>query len=514
MLVEKIAFISPIYTRRILYAILQSAISIELILSMLNNSFYLLNLSTLISLIFSLLLYLVYRFIYLDLFIIANTLLASASTLIIYIAMHIDFSLIPMLIFSFVTIALYSFLGIYLEYLRNNVGKEIYANDAHYQLLDSIKDKVRIKFQKPSKDMLNIIAWLKGKLEQRKVEKQRANDKSNYNIKKGNLLDRYREIPPHIKLITQIGACISVLVLGALFFLIYELFFINTPFFLFVGTGLVLLSLYIHRQIKEQNTKHSFFKLYQGMTLLLLAYLFINIGLIEYYKLPLWIVTIIIGVLSQILYPFLHYAGSRFVISLYTLVLIHISIYDDSSLLMLLACAYLFILSLGYTFEKKIPFIKPFLQAMFISFSTKIITLLLGFFEFEKNLLSYEKIFSLILALWLCILYCFYAKKQIGTWKKLFQIIKVKYIFILASLVAFVFFEAYAFLFLVGMLLLAIYSQRVELLRQSILFSLIIIPIYYYSLELDFLTKSFVLFLSGLLLLLTCFYNKEVYKHA
>ncbi len=475
ILVNKFLWLNSYLSRLLPFLLVQIFLAREIIISILDNSSIL---HTGFALLLSFFIFFVYRFKLKDITLVSLNLITNCCLLVIFIASQIKFELSSYIILSVFVIFVLAMLGKYIEllYRKFNVEKITNGKSIEQELIEK-STKVGVE------------------------DKQTSAKDSRFSYIRAGLC--------------FVSACVTVVVVMSVFFLLYSENFEGSDFFLIAGVIFVFCSLWIYKLQREElnSGKNSYILFYLGLSTVMQAYALICSYLVFEQDFSSMVIALIFTGLSIAIYPFISSNLEKFIIALLSMLLLYRGFIDFYFYVLGLDIILLCTMSFGYKFANKYQGLKVLAYASFIALILKVVFMLSDNYFFIFPIL-YSYSFGILLALWICILYCLYSMKLEKARRRLSITSVFAHIFAFACLGFLVYFYAYALLLITGVMLLAIYFEKILLLRAMICFSIPIIFYYYYNLDINLLHKSYLLFANGSILLVFCAYKREGLKDA
>ncbi len=307
-------------------------------------------------------------------------------------------------------------------------------------------------------------------------------------------------------------AIITSLIIVWLFVVFIELTDAENSYLFIIFAGLSLVaSIACFRAYKKDykdKQEHLFLNLYSALTLLITAYILLAIELLVVHDFSWGSLSLVFLVINITLYPFVSENISRMLLLLSTAILIYFEIYDDSLLLLIFSIISILLMTVAYILRDKHNILQFIAKSAFLLSSANLIIMLAdSYFLLLHELNTYY--FSIFLAIWICVIYLLYTIKLIGFWRNLNFLEIIMHLFALIALAGFAHYGAYPILYLIGILLLSVYIEKLSLLKNTILLSLPILFYFYYSLNILLLYKSYILITSGAILFVFCAYMRR-----
>ncbi len=488
--INKYSWLNNNLTRLVPYSIAQFYIFSQLVYQIDEGSN---GIFTLLSIALTVLLFLIYRYRLKDLVMIVINLTSIVCILTYLIVQNIQINIV---FFSFLTIFVIScFLGItkYIGMLYREF-KRIDQNTIDTKEESIEHATVAIEKEKVKQNMT---------IDEKKIVITPRKGSEKNLINPSNIRDS----------LCFISAMISDAVLISFFLFFFETLgtIESSYFFLINGVVALTFSIYLFRwyntEVKTRG-KNIFVSLYTSLTALGIGYFLITIHL-TLTEFEIFEYACVFTVLTAIIYPFTHSNIARAFIILFTIILISWGFFEMPFWFMLWTILELTVMTLAYLLENKYNSLSLISKIFFVNFTLKIFLMLseIGEYLFYTN---YYKDFSLVMAFWIGIIYLFYTRKIENFWKNLNLTKTVVHLLALACIALFAYYNAYAVLYLIGMIILSLCIKKLSLLRSCIYISFPLLSFYYYYLDITLLYKSYTLLASGAVLLLFTAYNKEV----
>ncbi len=467
ILKQKFSWLQNYMTRVLPYVCTLGAVAAQILLSISEEFFTSFSLSAILCLLF---LFYIYRYKLKDVFITALNIMTCCFLLLFYIIVNTKLDIATYIAISLFSIVLFTLAGKYIESIYRKIHtkeKDICIDDTQSCALESSVDN--LKKRDKTKSLLQV--GLKA-------------------------------------LIWGVAAITTASILSISFYLIYSEYAKNSYFLSIVGALSLLFSLFLYRKSMDQQQRKSYFVPYQGITLLLVGYITLTISLADVHDLTNIQLAFVFSALAILLFPFIKNALSRIFMVNYAVFLLHFG-YVNPIFIVAITVSALIIITYKNFYGHTSKIIK---DSIYVSFSIIAVQeiFMLTALSTEHLRTYYQQYFTLALALWGLVLVYLNVKNINNIFSHFSARKTLNFIFILISIVFFIYIQAHTILFCVGLLLLSMYLKNMLLLRVTIIFSIPLISFYYYNLSITLLYKSYALFLSGCVLLIFCAYNKKV----